>query len=100
VMAIKLEDADEYIKDNADKALLSAASRTTQTTPGNDKTEHAATNDLEVTRLAAKDAVERGFKANDFTALAESTRIVLKANPKLAKAYIADPTGEFKAEAA
>lgn len=99
VMSIKLEDVDAYIKDNADKALMSKSTQV-QTTTGNDKTEHAATNDLEVARLAAKDAVARGFKANDFTALVESTKVVLKANPKLAKAYIADPTGEFKAEAA
>jgi hypothetical protein len=98
VMAIKLEDADEYIKDNADKALMSKSAPQTQ--QGDGKVEHAATNDLEVSRLSAKDAVARGFKANDFGALVESTKIVLKANPKLAKAYIADPTGEFKVEAA
>lgn len=96
VLDIKLEDAETFITDHGDVTKLTKS----PTTKAGDKVEHAATNDLEVTRLAVKDVVARGFKANDFTALVESTKIVLKANPKLAKAYIADPAGEYKVEAA
>lgn len=99
VMAIKLEDADEYIKENADKALMSA-SRTTQTTTGSDKVDHAATNALEVTRRAEEVAIKRGGKPNDFAAMNEATKIVLSSDKKLATAYFADPSGSFKAEAA
>ena len=98
VVQIKLEDVDAYIEEFSDKNKL-AASRVTQTKAG-EKVEHASTYAEEVSRLVDKDMVARGFKTTDFAAQRDSTRIVLSSNPKLAKAYTADPNGEYKPEAA
>jgi hypothetical protein len=98
VTEIKLEDVDAYIKEFSDPVKLSA-SKGTQTKVG-DKVEHAATHAEEVSRLVDANMVSRGFKTTDFAAQCESTRIVLSSNPKLAKAYTADPNGEYKPEAA
>lgn len=98
VIDIKIEDVDAYIAEFSDAAKLAAANKT-QTKVG-DKVEFAATAAEEVSRLTEKDMVARGFKATDFAAQRESARLVLSSNPKLAKAYIADPSGEYKPEAA
>jgi hypothetical protein len=99
VVQIKLEDVDAYIEEFSDKAKLAAANKQ-QTQGGGGTVVHAATNAEEVSRLTDISTVARGFKANDFAAQRESTRIVLSSNPKLAKAYTADPNGEYKPEAA
>jgi hypothetical protein len=98
VADIKLEDVDAYIEEFSDKVKL-AASRGTVTKVG-DKVEFAATHAEELSRLVDANMVARGFKTTDFAAQCESTRIVLSSNPKLAKAYTADPNGEYKPEAA
>lgn len=98
VVQIKLEDVDAYIAEFSDAAKLAAANKT-QTKAG-DKVEFAATAALEVTRRAEEVAIKRGGKPNVFADMHAATKIVLSADPKLAKAYFADPNGAFSGEAA
>jgi hypothetical protein len=97
VMEIKAEDADAFITENADKAKL--ARKPTSHGSGSEE-QHAATNAEEVTRLSVKDAVARGFKSTDYNALKDSTRIVLGADKKLARAYIDSPDGAYSPQEA
>ena len=97
VLTIKLEEVDSYIAEYSDKAKLS---RKQQTRDGGGEETHAATNAEEVSRLAVKLAVDRGGKAGDYSAMREATRLVLSSNKRLAKAYIADPSGAFNPQEA
>lgn len=96
VIQIKLEDVDAYITEYADKAKLS---RKQQTQSGG-SVDHAATNDLEVTRRAEELAVKRGGKADNFNDVHAATKLVLSSDKKLAKAYFADPAGAFNPQEA
>lgn len=98
VVDIKLEDVDAYIEEFSDKAKLAAANKT-QTKTG-DKVEFAATAALEVTRRMEERVLKTGSKLTDYDASHAATKYVLSADPKLAKAYFADPNGAFSGEAA
>lgn len=98
VIDIKIEDVDAYIAEFSDPVKLAAANKT-QTKVG-DKVEFAATAALEVTRRAEETAIKRGGKPNVFADMHAATKLVLSADPKLAKAYFADPNGAFQGEAA
>lgn len=98
VVQIKLEDVDAYIVEFSDAAKLAAANKT-QTKAG-EKIECAATAALELTRRAEETAIKRGGKPNVFADLHAATKLVLSADPKLAKAYFNDPNGAFSGEAA
>lgn len=98
VVQIKLEEVDAYIEEFSDKAKLAAANKT-QTRAG-EKVEFAATAALEVTRRAEEVAIKRGGKPNVYADMHAATKLVLSADPKLARAYFADPNGAFSGEAA
>lgn len=98
VVQIKLEDVDAYITEFSDPVKLAAANKT-QTKVG-EKVEFAATAALEVTRRAEELAIKRGGKPNVFADVHAASKLVLSADPKLAKAYFADPNGAFQGEAA
>jgi hypothetical protein len=98
VVQIKLEDVDAYIVEFSDAAKLAAANKT-QTKTG-DKVEFAATAALEVTRRMEERILKTGGKLTDYAANRAATKYVLSADPKLAKAYFADPNGAFQGEAA
>jgi hypothetical protein len=98
VVQIKLEEVDAYIVEFSDAKKLAAANKT-QTKAG-DKVEFAATNALELTRRAEETTIKRGGKVTNFADVHAATKLVLSADPKLAKAYFADPNGAFSGEAA
>jgi hypothetical protein len=97
VVDIKLEDVDAYIAEFSDPVKLAAANKT-QTKTG-DKVEFAATAALEVTRRMEERILKTGGKLTDYAANRAATKYVLSADPKLAKAYFADPNGAFQGEA-
>lgn len=98
VIEIKLEDVDAYIAEFSDAAKLAAANKT-QTKAG-DQVEFAATAALEVSRRTEERVVKTGGKITNFADMHAASKHVLSADPKLAKAYFADPNGAFQGEAA
>lgn len=56
------------------------------------------TNEEVLTERAAKEAVAMGFKANDPTGLREATKVVMRRDRALAKAYLNNPRAEYAPE--
>lgn len=93
VMAIKLEEVDEYIKTNADKALMSKSQQQTQQGEGN-KDEEGLRADQIVAARATKLCHSRNqdVAKHYFTAVQE----VLRSDAKLAEAYKFMPDTEYR----
>lgn len=102
VDAIKREDAEAFIKEaeEGDKIELARLKKDEIQSKNKDKgTEVERGTNAEVfTNRAAKLAVEMGYKADDATGLDKASKVLLRRDPKLAKAYMDDPRGEFKDE--
>lgn len=84
-------DADEikkFTKDDKQGAGKKGA--------GNDV--EKGSNEEVLTERASKEAVAMGFKANDPNGLREATKVVMRRDRALAKAYLDNPRGEYAPE--
>lgn len=93
VMALKLEDVDAYIKDNADKALMSKSQQQTQQGEGN-KDEEGLRADQILANRAIKLCRDRNQDVSKH--YFESVQEVLKSDEKLAEAYKYMPDTEYR----
>lgn len=93
VERISIDDAKSFIKANATNKSKEATLMSRQTTD-----DLNGSNSEVVHELASREAVARGFTANNVAAVSEATKAVFKRNPQLAAAYFNAPNGAYKSE--
>lgn len=95
VMALKLEDVDAYIKDNADKALMSKSQQQTQQGDGNED-EKGMRPDQIVAHRATKLCYSRQQDPNKSDHYMRAVTEVLRGDAKLADSYKYMPDTEYR----
>lgn len=94
-------DIESFIKDHEplDKDEIAKLSKDNKQGAGKkdgDDTVETGTNEQVFMKRVEKQAVAMGFKANDHQGLTAATKIVMRNDAKLAKAYLNDPRSDYK----